>query len=64
MTCMCCRIWIMSVLATLMSFCYAFIGLGLSIARATGDPPLACAAMSRAAHNAKGAMHDEELACV
>ena len=31
-----CRVWIMSVIATLMSFCYSFIGLGLSIAKATG----------------------------
>ena len=34
------RIWIMSVLATLMSFLYSFIGLGLSIARATGNASL------------------------
>ena len=28
----------MSVLATIMSFLYSFIGLGLSIAKATGEP--------------------------
>ena len=33
----------MSVLATLMSFCYSFIGLGLAIAKATGDINLPCA---------------------
>ncbi len=30
----------MSVLATLMSFCYSFIGLGLAIAKATGKSSL------------------------
>ncbi len=30
----------MSVLATLMSFCYSFIGLGLAIAKAAGDTSL------------------------
>lgn len=31
-----CRVWIMSVVATIMAFIYSFIGLGLSIGMATG----------------------------
>ena len=31
-----CRVWIMSVVATIMAFVYSFIGLGMSIGMATG----------------------------
>ena len=34
-SCALCRVVIMSILATIMSFTYATIGLGLSIAKAT-----------------------------
>ena len=37
-----CRVWIMSVVATIMAFIYSFIGLGMSIGMATGRACASC----------------------